>query len=256
MLFFIAGLVCMLVLTTSILALVLFNVMSKQATMPEPAPTSALVRVPERAEPAAEVANASSVSIPVRDVDPTISTQEAATETPTSQPALPTGADAAQNPIDAYVAEALEIVDEAISESKYAAEPEPSSASLGTPTDGNARYVGNTPNASGGQVPAAVAGEGPKWKYKPMQVNKSARVGEPFKYFTEWNYPEEMFSRGILQFEFVSAPDWLEVNRTSGQISGTPGVDDAGTVEVVVRMSDGTHRPDDVSMMIQVLPTR
>ena len=158
-----------------------------------------------------------------------------------------------EDSIDAYVAQALAMIEE---------------AQVGIATDAPATVNYNAldslidagpiagPQQMSGSVAAAIAPlpeGGPKWKYNPMDVNKSAHVGSLFNFYIEWNYPEELFNKGILWFEVVSAPDWLQVNHKTGQVTGTPGPGDVGRADVVLRMSDGMHAPDDLSFTLQVL---
>lgn len=77
----------------------------------------------------------------------------------------------------------------------------------------------------------------------------SAVEDRPYEFSVIASDPES----NSLTWSLTTAPAFLSINATTGQLSGTPASSDAGTHTVVIRVSDGTIN-DSVSYNLQVLP--
>ncbi|MHC4511509.1 MAG: putative Ig domain-containing protein, partial [Planctomycetota bacterium] len=52
------------------------------------------------------------------------------------------------------------------------------------------------------------------------------------------SYKAAFWDRECLGFSLVQVPQWLELDPQTGDISGTPGIEDVGEHEVVVQVTN------------------
>jgi len=51
-------------------------------------------------------------------------------------------------------------------------------------------------------------------------------------------YKAAFWDKEYLTFSLIQAPQWLKLNPQTGEVSGTPGIKDAGEFEVVVQVTN------------------
>lgn len=104
----------------------------------------------------------------------------------------------------------------------------------------------NTKDASG--TLEEVKGSKDISKYPAFQQipPNTAQVGEPFEYSIQ--VVDKDTPRDELKFELVTAPDWMYIEKN--RVYGTPTIYDLGENKVVVTVSDGENKVEELFYIV------
>ena len=111
---------------------------------------------------------------------------------------------------------------------------------------GNYELKVSVADSKGGVVEAnlsieaqGVANLPPKWNSPPTSF--TATQGVAFQKYISWRVSDP--DGDSIYWNKVSGPAWINVNLTSGELTGTPGQADVGTTPITISITDNNHTP-------------